>query len=289
MESSIQSALAKYSWAAYSHTKRYKLGYEAEILCHIVVPRKVPKKTTSAAQPAAPAAKAAKAATSLRTKTRLKAKGLAIPVPKRVPPIPSVAGKNQSGPRPRTSNNKMAAGPDDPKYTELTPIVLTAMLAALAQCGRITKVCHDLRIHYPTVHALKEEDKEFKERFDEAMKQAFVGMEDEVRRRAFNGVAKPVYQGGVLVGHIQEYSDTLAQFMIRAGKPEVYSPKIDAAVQHSGNVAVAHSYAQLSDEALNAEINKKLRFLGLIKPTADESDVDAQDADPLKDSPEEAA
>lgn len=200
---------------------------------------------------------------------------------------PLTAGKNQSGPQPRTSTGALAAGPDDPKYTSITPIVLTAIFAALAEHGRITQVCKDLRVHYPAYYALKEADQEIKARHDEAMRRAFEGMEDEVRRRAFNGTDKPVYQGGVLVGHIREYSDTLAQFMIRAGKPEVYSPKVDAAVQHSGNVGVAHTYAQLSDEALNAEITKKLKFLGLVRIEPGDEPASTEDKDPLKGSPEE--
>ena len=247
----------------------------------------MPKTTPSGPKPAAPAAKAAKAVTkaNIGQKTVLAAKGL-VKVTKtpRAKLKPLTAGKNRSGPRPRTSQGKLAAGPDDPKYTEITPIVLTAIFAALAETGRITQVCKDLRVNYPTYHALKNADKDVNNRHDEAMKLAFSGMEDEVRRRAFRGVSKPVYQGGVLVGHIQEYSDRLAEFMIRAHKPEVYSPKTTAAVEHSGNISVAATYAQMSDEALNEQINKKLRFLGMLRDTG--KDGDDQDPEPLKDSPE---
>lgn len=241
-----------------------------------------------AAPPAAKADKPISKTTKLAVKTALRAKGqVKVPKVPRKTPIPSVAGKKRDGPQPRTSTGAIAAGPDDPKYTPITPIVLDAIFGALAVTGRITQVCRDLRVHYPTYQVLKDNDKDIRARHDDAMRHAFVGMEDEVRRRAFDGVAKPVYQGGVLVGHIQEYSDTLAQFMIRAGKPEVYSPKIESAVQHSGNVGIAHSYAQLSDDALNDQINKKLRFLGLLPPAEDET-TDEQDKDPLKGSPEEA-
>lgn len=48
-------------------------------------------------------------------------------------------------------------------------------------------------------------------------------LEDEARRRAVDGIERPVYQGGVLVGAVTEYSDTLLAFALRGKKPETYN------------------------------------------------------------------
>ena len=48
-------------------------------------------------------------------------------------------------------------------------------------------------------------------------------LEDEMMRRAVQGVERPVYQGGVLVGTVQEYSDTLLSYALRGKKPETYN------------------------------------------------------------------
>lgn len=48
-------------------------------------------------------------------------------------------------------------------------------------------------------------------------------LEDEAHRRGVEGVEKPVYQGGVLVGTMTEYSDTLLNLKLRGKRPEIYN------------------------------------------------------------------
>jgi hypothetical protein len=48
-------------------------------------------------------------------------------------------------------------------------------------------------------------------------------LEDEAHRRAARGVEKPVYQGGVMVGTITEYSDTLMTVMLKGKRPSRYN------------------------------------------------------------------
>lgn len=52
-------------------------------------------------------------------------------------------------------------------------------------------------------------DPEFARGESEAMGVAKDMIEDEIKRRAIEGVEEPVYQGGKLVGHVRHYSDTL--------------------------------------------------------------------------------
>lgn len=156
-----------------------------------------------------------------------------------------------------TADGRRAADEGDPKYTEITPLVITGFLAAVAECGRPTQVCRDLRIHYPTIHALKRDDPDFKIAFDQAMAQAYDGFEDEARRRAFEGYLKPVYQQGMRVGEVREFSDALAMMMLKAGKPEAYNPKTELQLDHKGGIA----FGELSDEEINKRINDKLTFL----------------------------
>ena len=178
---------------------------------------------------------------------------------------------------PRTSLGQIAAGPDDPKYTDISPLVITAYLAALAVDGRPTKVARELRIHYMSIAALRKEDPAFLEAYSAAMSQAFEHHEDEVRRRAFEGYQRPVFQQGMLVGHITEYSDRLAEMMIRAGKPEIYNPKTIQVLEHSGSIGTKIS--QMTDEELNEEINKKLRLLGALPTTPQEIARNLRDAE----------
>jgi hypothetical protein len=50
-------------------------------------------------------------------------------------------------------------------------------------------------------------------------------LEDEAKRRACNGVLKPVFQGGKKVGVVREYSDTLLIFLLKCWHPARYGDR----------------------------------------------------------------
>jgi hypothetical protein len=60
-------------------------------------------------------------------------------------------------------------------------------------------------------------------RWEEAHQAGVDMLEDEAIRRAAHGVEKPVYQGGVLVGAVTEYSDTLMMLVLRGKAPKTYN------------------------------------------------------------------
>jgi len=62
---------------------------------------------------------------------------------------------------------------------------------------------------------------EFAEAWDEAVEEGTDNLVEEARRRAKDGIEKPVgwYQG-VSGGTVQEYSDSLLMFLIKARRPE---------------------------------------------------------------------
>lgn len=55
-------------------------------------------------------------------------------------------------------------------------------------------------------------------------------LEAEAVRRAWRGVRKPVYQGGLLAGHVTEYSDALLIFMLKAMRPERFRERSEVSV-----------------------------------------------------------
>ena len=60
-------------------------------------------------------------------------------------------------------------------------------------------------------------------RWQEAYDVGVASLEDEAIRRAKHGVEKPVYQGGVMVGTVTEYSDTLMGLALRGKNPKTYN------------------------------------------------------------------
>ncbi len=51
-------------------------------------------------------------------------------------------------------------------------------------------------------------------------------LEAEARRRAVEGVRKPVYCRGEIVGTVKEYSDTLLIFLMKGARPEKYRDNV---------------------------------------------------------------
>ncbi len=69
----------------------------------------------------------------------------------------------------------------------------------------------------------------------------------EAVRRAVEGTEKPVYQQGRLVGHVQEYSDTLLIFLLKGRRPEKYGEKLRQEISGPGGDAV-----QIDDRGASA-------------------------------------
>lgn len=133
-----------------------------------------------------------------------------------------------------------------------TPQTATAFLAVLAETGSVDKACDGAGIGRNTAYLWRRDDEDFRNRWEEA--KAFAGdlLECEAYRRAVDGVEKPVYQGGKLVGVVMEYSDTLLSTLLRATLPDKY--RDNSRVEHAGNIAVN----EMTDAQIEAKIAARL-------------------------------
>jgi hypothetical protein len=98
---------------------------------------------------------------------------------------------------------------------------------AFASTGNVAKACKKAGISRQRVYQACHEDEQFKALFDEARTVAVGLLEDEAWRRAKDGVRKPIYQKGYLVGYVREYSDGLLMFLLKANNPAKYRENID--------------------------------------------------------------
>jgi hypothetical protein len=114
------------------------------------------------------------------------------------------------------------------------PAWWSAYFATLAETGNRTAAAQLCNIDRTTpqkyVKAHPEEAAEYALLESEAMDQAADALEKEARRRAVEGVSKPVYQGGKKVGTIQEYSDVLLIFLLKGARPAKYRERYDVNV-----------------------------------------------------------
>lgn len=102
-------------------------------------------------------------------------------------------------------------------------------IVALAKGASITKSCELAGIGRSTAYEWREADEAFAALWDEALEAGIDRLEDEARRRAVEGVEKPVVAMGKIARNddgsvlmIREYSDTLLALMLKAKKPSEY-------------------------------------------------------------------
>ncbi len=107
------------------------------------------------------------------------------------------------------------------------------------------------------------EDLEYADAFDEAKEEAVDVLEMEARRRAVEGIDRPVFYQGKKVGSVRSYSDTLLIFLLKGAMPEKYRERHELSggerpVQFAGYDPA--KLAHLTDEQLE-QLESTLRVL----------------------------
>ena len=92
----------------------------------------------------------------------------------------------------------------------------------MAQGSSVSGAARAAGINPSSAYVQRERDPEFAAAWVEAYERGTDGWEDECARRAFRGTDKPVWHKGQLVGWERQYSDGLAQFMLKGRRPHKY-------------------------------------------------------------------
>jgi len=95
-------------------------------------------------------------------------------------------------------------------------------LERLARTGSIPLAIDEAGVSRHRLYALRREDAEFAELWDEAVEAGIEALEGEAMRRAIEGVEEPVHYHGKRIDVITRYSDRLLMFLLRAHRPEKY-------------------------------------------------------------------
>lgn len=113
---------------------------------------------------------------------------------------------------------------------EITHPKKRAFLAAYSECGTITRAAEIAGIERKTHYDWLKADAVYAKACDAAYEQAAERLEEEARRRAVEGVQKPVFYKGEKCGVVQEYSDTLLIFLLKGAKPDKYAERTHTVV-----------------------------------------------------------
>jgi hypothetical protein len=102
------------------------------------------------------------------------------------------------------------------------------LLERLAAGDTVAAACKAAGVNKTTVYDWRHRDPDFDAAWLAAVDAGVVAtldqLADEARRRAVDGVRRPVYQGGVQVGETIEYSDCLLALLLRTRRREVFAP-----------------------------------------------------------------
>ncbi|HKJ74315.1 MAG TPA: hypothetical protein VKA19_09395 [Alphaproteobacteria bacterium] len=100
--------------------------------------------------------------------------------------------------------------------TEVTVRRRNRFLQEMRRNANVSRACDAAGVSRQQVFALRKEDPDFRAAWDEAEAGAVDDLEEEVLRRARDGVDKPVYFGGKLCGNIRSYNDALALEILKS-------------------------------------------------------------------------
>lgn len=132
-----------------------------------------------------------------------------------------------------------------------TPKKEAAFLEALSiNGGNVARACARARFSRNAAYQWRADKPEFAAKWDRAVEIGTDALEDEALRRAHDGTERPVFQKGVCVGHVREYSDTLLIFMLKARRPERFKDRV--ANEFSGSVGSYVVAAPEEDESPEA-------------------------------------
>lgn len=134
-------------------------------------------------------------------------------------------------------------------------------LAALEESANIALSAKIARVHRSRVYAHRDENEEFEQAWDEALEIGIATLEVELRRRALHGTAKPFFFQGEKCGSMQEYSDVLGMFLLKAHRPDVYRDRSEVNYKHSGEVEFR--LGGMTPEQSLDKLDKDLDRLGL--------------------------
>jgi len=86
----------------------------------------------------------------------------------------------------------------------------------------VNAACAAAGVARRTAYDWRDQDETFNTGWEDALDVATETLEREARRRAYEGVLKPMFHKGRKIAEVREYSDTLMIFILKSLRPERY-------------------------------------------------------------------
>jgi len=116
---------------------------------------------------------------------------------------------------------------------ELTSEKAGVFLRALADYGNVSRAAEASGVSRQYWYRLRAEDEAFSRAWDKALAIGVEALEDEAKRRAYEGWEEPVWHKGTMCGAVRKFSDTLLIVLLKAHKPEKYQDRQKLDLNHN--------------------------------------------------------
>lgn len=97
-----------------------------------------------------------------------------------------------------------------------------AFFDVLRRTANVSAACRAAGVPRGRAYALRRADDDFRREWRQALEEALDDLEAELRRRAMDGVDKPVFYAGKECGSVRTYSDALGMFILKSRRPAVF-------------------------------------------------------------------
>lgn len=102
------------------------------------------------------------------------------------------------------------------------------------------------------VYNIREKNEKFRLEWDSAVEEGTDTLEDEAKRRAYEGVDHPVTYQGEITATYKDYSDTLLMFILKARRPDKYRERQEVSGPDGGPIPVAvHDWKRQAQQQLD--------------------------------------
>ena len=136
------------------------------------------------------------------------------------------------------------------KAQPITPALVDRFCHTLANTGIVTRALDTAGIDRAAAYAERKTNPAFQAAWDAALTIGLGVLEDEVKRRAFEGVEKPIFWQGEEVARVREFSDSLAKFVLERRMKEYQSVEnlnVNANVSIGAALAAARKRSRPAD------------------------------------------
>ena len=135
-----------------------------------------------------------------------------------------------------------------------TPEKDEAFVEALRLGASIAKAARAAGYSRASIYEWRQADEAFRAAWEEALEEGTDRLEDEAFRRAHDGVPKPVFYKGDRIATVQEYSDTLTIFLLKARRPGKFKER--TTTEHTGQEGGA-----IKDKLSVYELGRSVAFM----------------------------